>query len=275
MRAKQYRAFGHMRYFHSRTEQPKPQNFERHCHDTYEILYVIHGFGKYVVEGAEYSLKPNTLLFTRPYEFHYVCPDLDGLYERCVIHFDLSAPIDSAARLSLLSREGGAGYGMYFAEEALGEEIRAIFAEIGASFEMFEGASQRAEYEETMFRTALTRLLFFLSAEKPKAMLPEEETLAMRVTDYINRNLSSPLSLDALAGHFFVSKYYLCHAFRRQAGVSVSAYINTKRIAVAEQMLASGEPATAVAFAVGFGNYSTFYRAFCKRTGHPPAHRRE
>jgi AraC-like DNA-binding protein len=274
MASKNMRKFLHVFFNRSITEQAKPLHFERHCHDTYEILYVVRGSGKYIVEGAEYPLKPNTLLLTKPYEFHYVCPDLDSVYERYVINFDLAAPVDSAAQLSLLHTEDGSGYGIYFSENTLGEAIRAIFAEMEMACEMFSGSPQRAAREETMFRVALTRLLFFLSVEKSKSLFPKEENLAMRVTDYINRNLAEPLSLDALAQRFFVSKYYLCHAFRQQAGVSIFAYINTKRIALAEQLLAKGEPATAVAFAVGFGNYSTFYRAFCKQTGHPPAHKR-
>jgi AraC-like DNA-binding protein len=95
-----------------------------------------------------------------------------------------------------------------------------------------------------------------------------------RVIDHLNRNLTDELSLDALSQQFFVSKYYLCHAFRRQTGVSIFAYVNTKRIAMAQQLLANGEPATSVAYAVGYGTYSSFYRAFCKQTGHPPAHKR-
>ena len=263
-----------MTYMHSYSQHPKSDLFERHCHDYFEILYVVRGNGKYVVEGVEYPLKPQTLLLTRPYEFHYVCPDEGCEYERYVFHFKLSALVDSAAFLSILKSGSAAGHGVYFPCESLSDTVRSVFSELDVTCEMFSASSHRAAREETMMRANLTRLLFFLSQAKPETVPSDDETVVTRIIDYVNRNLTQELSLDALAQQFFVSKYYLCHAFRRQTGVSVFTYINTKRIAMAQQLLASGEPATSVAYAVGYGNYSSFYRAFCKQTGHPPAHKR-
>lgn len=260
--------------FHSYTPEPKQDLFERHCHDYFEILYVVRGEGKYVVEGVEYPLKPQTLLLTRPYEFHYVCPDVSSEYERYILHFELSALIDSAAFLSILQSGSGAGHGVYFPAESLTDTVRSVFSEIDLACEMFANSSHRAAREETMVRADLTRLLFFLSQAKPETVSSDDENIVTRVISHINQNLTREISLDELAQQFFVSKYYLCHAFRKQTGVSVFTYINTKRIAMAQQLLANGEPATAVAYAVGYSTYSSFYRAFCKQTGHPPTHKR-
>ena len=51
-------------------------------------------------------------------------------------------------------------------------------------------------------------------------------------------------------------------------------YITSKRIGMAQRLLQAGEPATEVAYQVGFHNYSSFYRAYCKQVGEPPSHRR-
>jgi AraC-like DNA-binding protein len=268
------RKFLNLTYSHAYSEAPKQSSFERHCHDTFEVLYVLRGAGKYVVEGVEYPLRPQTLLLTRPYEFHYVCPDAGTEYDRYVINFNLSALVDSAAFLSILKSGSGAGHGVYFPAGSISDTALSVFDELDLACEMFDGSSHRASREETMFRANLTRLLFFLSRAKPETVSSGEENVVTRVIDHLNRNLTDELSLDALSQQFFVSKYYLCHAFRRQTGVSIFAYVNTKRIAMAQQLLANGEPATSVAYAVGYGTYSSFYRAFCKQTGHPPAHKR-
>ena len=47
-----------------------------------------------MVEGVEYPLRPQTLLLTRPYEFHYVCPDAGTEYDRYVI--TVTAPVGSS-----------------------------------------------------------------------------------------------------------------------------------------------------------------------------------
>ena len=72
------------------------------------------------------------------------------------------------------------------------------------------------------------------------------------------------------AKRFFISKYYLCHLFRKHTGVTVLAYLNSKRIAMAHHLISKGEPPTEVAYRVGFQDYSTFYRAYKKETGQAP-----
>ena len=46
---------------------PSPENFHRHLHDTYEILYVAAGRGRYIVEGNTYSMRAGTLILVSPY----------------------------------------------------------------------------------------------------------------------------------------------------------------------------------------------------------------
>ena len=67
-----------------------------------------------------------------------------------------------------------------------------------------------------------------------------------------------------------MSKFYLCRAFKEYAGISLFSYITAKRIVMADQLIERGEPATDVAYKVGFGSYSSFYRAYVKQNGHPP-----
>ena len=40
---------------------------------------------------------------------------------------------------------------------------------------------------------------------------------------------------------------------------------------MAKHLISRGEPPTTVAFEVGFGDYSTFYRAYVKETGRSPS----
>ena len=56
-----------------------------HCHDEYELLYVVRGSGKYVVEGLEYPIKPRTMMIIPPLQYHCVRIDEDATYERYVV----------------------------------------------------------------------------------------------------------------------------------------------------------------------------------------------
>ena len=96
------------------------------------------------------------------------------------------------------------------------------------------------------------------------------EELGARVMRFLNENLDKDLSLDTISRHFFVSKYYLCRAFKRHNGISIHGYVNQKRVINAKRLIDSGESASVAAYKVGFGDYSAFFRAYVKIVGASP-----
>ena len=135
---------------------------------------------------------------------------------------------------------------------------------------MFEGRKNKKEKEETMLSSLLTQLLLILSLEDGITSDSEDNDLMHNVIAYINRHLFDDLSLDRIAQKFFISKYYLCRAFKEYAGISLFSYVTAKRIVMADRLIERGEPATEAAYKVGFGSYSSFYRAYVKQNGHAP-----
>jgi AraC-like DNA-binding protein len=90
------------------------------------------------------------------------------------------------------------------------------------------------------------------------------------VMKYINSNITRELNLDKLSRYFFVSKFYLCRAFKQKNGITVHNYIIEKRVMYAKELIEAGETASSAAYRVGFGDYSSFYRAYVKIVGEPP-----
>ena len=78
------------------------------------------------------------------------------------------------------------------------------------------------------------------------------------------------LAIFKIAEQFFISKYYLSHAFSKEVGVSVYRYILLRRLMMARQLLATGEPAGQVCRSCGFSDYTSFYRAFKSEYGVSP-----
>ena len=262
--------YKHLIFTYTATDAPDPSHFERHCHRVYELLYVVKGRGRYVVDGTEYPLYDNTLLLLHPYEFHYVCPDKRYPYERYVIHFERESLVASAAQLGLVSDYEKSASGIYFSGEGIRPEVVAAFDEIRAMMDFFADRS----HEEDYVRLSLSRMLLLLAQAHPVEPTFKRESLIAGVIEYLNMHINKKISLDVLAQNFFVSKYYLCHSFRKHTGISIFNYIKTKRIAMAQQLLANGEPAASVAYQVGFCDYSSFYRTYCSLVGEPPVHRR-
>lgn len=90
------------------------------------------------------------------------------------------------------------------------------------------------------------------------------------ILEYIEEHITDSLSLDFLAEKFFINKYYLCHSFKSETGVTIKEFINTRRISRAKDLLAQGYNITDLCYQCGFGDYSSFYKTFKKMTGKSP-----
>lgn len=263
----------HIIYGHTETDRADPNQFESHCHTGFELLYVRKGRGKYVVEGAEYPLRPHTMMLIRPHEYHYVCPDKDSVYERFVINFGSAELPRSVLELPVLRDNSDARHGVFFSEEAISPLIEQEFISSDEIYNLIGEHKKSADSQKTVIITLLSRVLLLLSLSSPSDEIHYEENVITRITEYLDSHATEPLSLDKLSQQFFISKYYLCHAFRHQNGISILAYLTAKRIVLAQQLLKDGKPATEVAQLTGFQNYSSFYRAYLKQTGHAPTER--
>ena len=238
----------------------------RHCHDSYEILFVANGKGRYLVEGAEFSMRPRTLVLIKPFEYHCVDIDADSDYERYIIHFRNNSLVkEVVANLERLADSDTGESGTFFAPDSISQTVVSIF-------DRFEEAEHIDESDrETFFKLLLSELIVLLSLAGNQKIAHDECELGARLTKYINEYLERDISLDILAKRFFVSKYYLCRAFKKYSGVSIHSYITHKRVVYAKQLIDSGETASGAAYKVGFGDYSAFYRAYVKIFGKSPA----
>lgn len=250
---------------HNRTEHPNAAGFERHCHNEFELLLVLHGRGDYIVEGTRYPLRDGTLLFTRPREYHYVRPDPDTPYERYVINFDKLFPIGEIGSLPVCSPQECPGNGIYSASDSVIVPVRQAFALTDRL------TDTDPDTREAAVRAAVTQAILLLSLQGPDRENATGNATIAALIDYINSHLTEELSLERLSGELFVSKYHLCRLFRTHTGVPILHYINTKRMALAAEWLRNGVPAEEAALRLGFSDYSAFYRRFLSIHGKSPA----
>ena len=92
-----------------------------------------------------------------------------------------------------------------------------------------------------------------------------------RATGYIKAHLHEPLTLRAISEEVYLSPAYFSRVFRRETGMSVSAYISAQRMRRAAELLHHKDmPVSAVAQAVGIQSLSQFTRMFRQVYGLPP-----
>ena len=90
------------------------------------------------------------------------------------------------------------------------------------------------------------------------------------ILDYIRDHLSEPLTLDLIAGQFYLSKHYLCRIFKSATGFSVMEYIIYSRVLKARQLLKEGVSVQQAGELSGFSDNSHFIRTFGHLTGTSP-----
>ena len=236
----------------------------RHCHDFYEILFVVRGSGRFLLEGSTFNIRPGSLIIMKPFEYHSMEIDSDTPYERYVINFPVSALVEEAKKPLLEILNSDDTNGRFYSAQALTQDVISVFDRLDVL-----SPAQQGE-KDVYYKMLLSELIVLLSICEGERITHSEEELGARVIKYLNECVTKDISLDKLARRFFVSKYYLCRAFKKHNGISIHGYINQKRVMYAKQLIESGESASGAAYRVGFGDYSAFYRAYVKVLGKSP-----
>lgn len=235
-----------------------------HCHDKYEITYILSASGRYIVEGSEHKVTGGLLMLISPMSYHKVDLDEDTPIEIYTLQFSKSDLSESAAAVLDRITDNGKSCGVVYPKAQ-------ISAELFGAFERLSVASRLDGSEACVYMQAiLAEIVVLLSSTNGEKMNYVGEELGARVARYLNSNIERNISLDKLAHKFFVSKYHLCRAFKIYSGTSVHSYVNQKRIIHAKGLIESGLTAAGAAERVGFGDYSAFYRAYVKVVGKSP-----
>lgn len=129
---------------------------------------------------------------------------------------------------------------------------------------------ERSEALETMLRLFASQLTGY--AEKLFLQTVDNEPEAVRkARNYIHGHLTSPLTLDEIAGHVGMSPCHFCKVFKRATGLTFTDYVNRARVENAKQLLLKPQRrVTEVAYDVGFQSLSQFNRCFRRVTAESP-----
>ena len=257
--------------FHYRDASPACVRL--HHHDYYEIYFLIDGKMEYLVEGRSYHLEPGDLLLINPMELHQpVTVSDDEVFDRIVLWVDqqfMDSHASPTCSLTHCFSNTPAHTNLLRPSPAQRADITLrLEGLLRERYDQDYGSEQCGEGMLLQFLVELNRLA--LQEEKNHANERGSASPIQQVLAYVSEHYSEDLSLESLAQRFYISKYYLAHAFKKISGTSLHQYILLKRLLIAKQMISDGIPAGTAASNCGFSDYSSFYRAFQAQYGISP-----
>ncbi len=244
-------------------EHPCNTDFSLHTHERCEIFCFLGGKGQFKIEGSTYPLSSGDILIMRSGEAHYIDIDPSFSYTRISIHFDAGIfdGFDKERTLLIPFTMRERGKLNHYSADELGSSYR----------KLIDGLS----YDKNPDRLSIIAMLLPLindirTAFNRKPSPTEDETVIQRVIRYLNSNLAEHISLDDICREFYISKPQLCRLFKATTGSTVWEYITAKRLILAQSYIRAGHAPTKIFAECGFGDYSSFFRAYKKKFGTSP-----
>ncbi len=257
------------RLFHLSSAVPEPPDW--HYHTFHKLIVFLGGPAGYGVEGRSYPLEPGDVVLVPKGCIHR--PELapGAAYERAIVYISPD----------FLRRRSTADCDLETCFHRARERFEFVVrprggrAELSRLLAALEHAGREDAFGGALLQDALfLQLLITASraAEQPAqpvhARVRDEKVAAL--LQYLAAHLTEPVSIDALAARFYVSKYHMMRRFKAETGYTIHSYLTSKRLMLARERIAAGQPATEVCFACGFRDYSTFARAYRKLFSEPP-----
>lgn len=246
------------------------KTMDMHIHDCYEIYYSISGGKQFLIDNRCYAIEPGDIFIINQYESHKITQVDKMVHERIV----LSIHPDYTKRLSTAETNLDACFSdrpEHFSHKiSLTREQQNRFLYYVNKITGAEGYGH-----DIIEQTAFMELMVLINN-----MLKTNETQEssayvynQQVDDilaYINLNISNPITIDQLAGEFFLSESYICRIFKAATGTTINKYISARRISIAKSLLSDGVSVTEAYERSGFTDYSNFFKAFTRAVGISP-----
>ena len=244
-----------------------------HTHQNYEFYFFLEGNVEARIRKERYDLTYGDILIIPPGTTHGLfVRDFDVPYRR----FDLWISIPFYERLLSMSRDYN-----YFPDIARRGNRYIIHTEriafnrlLSMLYDIIEEEKSNRFGRDTQLMILLSDLglainrLAYEQYEGTEA--GHQDSLYRNICTYIDNNIDEKLSLDDIAEHFFLSKYYLSHVFKDNIGISIHSYISKRRLKLCRDAIVGGNAVSQVYNRFGYDDYSSFYRAFKKEYGISP-----
>lgn len=99
----------------------------------------------------------------------------------------------------------------------------------------------------------------------------QNKDVITQIKEYIQEHFANEISLNEIAGKFYLNPYYLSQLFKKKTGMTYQTYITSLRMEKARQLLAENYRVYEVCERVGYSDTTYFSRIFERTVGCKPS----
>lgn len=251
-----------------------------HYHDFYELYFYLGDGMRYFIGNKTFYVKKYDLILIDKFTYHRTSYKEKGFKERLLIYlYDdviniIGNEILKQKIVNLFKKKKISFYSSfskYMLDTLMNRVLPKYYNKSNPSISQLQA------------RLVMLDLLLEIAEMDENGQLIEDNSITTpqenRVSDivsYINSNYSKQITLDELSKIFFINKYYLCHIFKEVTGMSITDFINRKRLAESKKLLKYTDyNITEISQMVGFNSVSRFISLFREKFEETPKSFRE
>ena len=230
--------------------------------ESYYISYTKSGSGILEYNDLTYEIEPFQLFWIdcKEYQRYYTNPQ-KGNWNQIWVHFS-GEPCTKYYDL-FLKKNHGRNLVTMPTKNYIPEKIESLL-------EIYKDINNlnTDTFAISILTDIMTQCILFASTEDNIAQHPD---FIRNAISYIQNHYADPISLDYLADHFSINKFYFHRTFKKHLGVTPNEYLITTRLNKAKELLRTSDlQINQIAPFVGFENVSHFINTFKKFEGITP-----
>lgn len=248
--------FRHLDFSHKLDYASSPEDeYEKHMHPFFEILYFVSGDVSYNVEGEKRKLKSGDCVLIRSGKFHFAEVNKFVLYERYVLKFPEQLIPDNV-KPKLYNQPP-----FY----KLTQDQISLFKGLDNYYTMMN--------DENMYVLCVAKIweLFAMLDSVKQSNSSDDISVVSKITTYIEMHMEDNLTLTKMSEELNYSESYISNCFKKEMHIPIMKYIRSKKIIYAHQLIQNGAKPQEVSERLNFNDYSTFYRQYIKVIGISPS----
>lgn len=242
-----------------------------HSHNGVEIYLTLSPLPDVLLNDTVSEVPAGTLIIIPPFCVHQLYHSSGTLYERYILSLNMQW-LDAVfcGQTDFLS----------YMKQSTAPLL--LVPDQAAKTELIRGMTTLLSYSKVNTPDAMADLFALLAKLNEivenlcsaQTLTPPVSPAQQRINEiiaYIHNHITENLTVEELAGHFFLHPDYLSRLFKKHTHATVSHYITLQKIATAQSLLRDGQTVTQVQTALGYSSYAYFFKNFQKNTGMSPS----